>query len=122
MTEHHETDYTKIEPWQLICEFFSPTTGHCFGILTDTEHYNIGAVVPGYELTGDWSSIRDSSDEEQAQLYAALVRTIERGGYGDQVARALSPKARRDKATARAQAAERVSREMRLGRIKVREE
>jgi hypothetical protein len=121
MTEHDETDYTKIEPWQLICEFFSPSTGHCHGILSDADYYNIGAAVPGYEATGDWSFIRDASDEEKAQLYAALVRTIERRGYGDPVAQALSPTAKHNKANARAQAAERVRQDLRSGRIKIRE-
>lgn len=122
MTDHGETDYTKIEPWDLVCEFFSPTTGHCFGILTDAEHFTIGAAVPGYEATGDWSFIRDASAEEKAELHAALVRTIERRGYGSRVAQALSPKAKHDEAKARAQLAERVSRTARLGRIPVREE
>ena len=122
MTDHGETDYTKIEPWQLVCEFFSPTTGHCFGILTDAEHYTIGAAVPGYEATGDWSFIRDASAEEKAELHAALVRTIERRGYGDRVARALSPEAKHNETKARAQVAARARRSSRLGRIKIREE
>lgn len=95
-----------IEPRTLVAEFFGHT-GLCHGILTSGEHWAVGAEVPMYERTGDWSFVRDADQTDLDALYSALIATIVARGYAHDVVKKLSAEGRANAATAERQAEQR---------------